>query len=171
MPGTELIECPGCGQKVHPRANDCPACGFRSDVTAFDNLLSGLTSVSSILVGFGLAALVSLATSERRAWENQILYYAAMCWSGSSIALLVVLVHAEFLRKQLSDLPRINLPREREESVWQRCVNLLWIFTTAVMVCAIGVVLIGFFFSPLHGVISLAAVVSGLFFLVRTVRL
>src|SRR5438477_12955237 len=93
---TELIPCPGgCGNQVHPRASDCPYCGYRPEGTRFEDLLGSLSLVSSILIGFGLEALITLVTAEERTTENPLAHWTFGVWIVGSVLLLVVLVLAE----------------------------------------------------------------------------
>jgi hypothetical protein len=67
----ELIACPGgCGNSVHRNAPACPHCGYQAELGRLEEPLGSLSTVSSILTGFGLAALVQLASTESSARED-----------------------------------------------------------------------------------------------------
>lgn len=163
-----MIPCPGgCGGRVHSNARECPQCGYQSEVGRVEDLLGSLGTVSSILVGFGLASLVQLATSEsRNDWTLQL---TTGVWIVSSLLLLGVLVCSEFLRRRDVGGGRMRLSREEDERLWKRSEWLLVSFSLALLGAAAGVVLLGFFFSPWHGVAGCVAVVVGLLLLWRTV--
>lgn len=161
----QLVECPGrCGQQVHPCAEACPHCGFRPELGNYEGLLGSLSTVCSILVGFGLAALVSLATDASNATDDILVIWAIRCWLFSTMLLLFVLVVAEFIRRRDLGVRRIDIPREEDEGIWRRCVPLLWGVTVALAGIAAGVVLLGFHFSLDQGIV--ACVAAGLGFLI-----
>lgn len=171
MAANDLIACPGgCGRQVHRRAGECPNCGYRADAADFEDLLGSLSTVSSILVGFGLAALVALATDESHALDGRAVSVAAGCWVGSSVVLGFVLVLAELLRRRAAGLSRIQLPEAEDRRLWGRSVWLLTMFAGALLSTATGVVLVAFHFSVAHGLIGLAAAAGGLATVVYVLR-
>src|SRR3712207_6291847 len=97
-PASDLIPCPGgCGNRVHRSATECPHCGFRADLDSLEDLLGSLSTVSSILTGFGLAALVQLASGELR--DEAAMRWTTGLWIISSVLLLGVMVGSEVLRR------------------------------------------------------------------------
>jgi hypothetical protein len=169
--GSELVSCPGgCGRQVHQHAEECPNCGYRAETVRFAELLGGLATMCSILVGFGLAALVTLATDDSHAMDDPVVRWAAGFWLGSSVLLLVVLVATEFTRRRECGVSRIRIPSQEVGQLGRRCVFLLWTFTLALVGIAAGVVLIGFHFSALHGVLVSIAAGIGLLILIRCLR-
>lgn len=161
-PDTELILCPGnCGNRVHSSARECPRCGFESEMVRVEELLGSLSTVSSILTGFGLAALVQLATGESR--NEPVLQWTVGLWTFSSLLLLSILVCSEFLRRKDVAGGRIRLKGTEENQLWRRSELLLTTFTVAVAGAAAGVVLLGFHFSIAHGLVASIAVVLGVY--------
>src|SRR3954471_17168325 len=99
MTTKELLPCPGgCGTQVHRNATECPQCGFRSELSRLGELLGSLSTVSSILTGFGLAALVQLATGEAK--TEPTLQWTTGLWTASSLLLLGIMVCSEVLRRR-----------------------------------------------------------------------
>src|SRR5262245_27057336 len=95
-----LLPCPGCGEKTHRRATVCPHCGYPAELTVFQEQLASLSTICSILVGFGLAGLVQLGGDAEKVRESPWLLVAIGCWLFSSLVLLAVLVMSEVLRRQ-----------------------------------------------------------------------
>jgi Na+/melibiose symporter-like transporter len=162
-----LIPCPGgCGGRVHPNARECPQCGYQSEMGRMEDLLGSLGTISSILIGFGLAALVQLATEEsRKEWALQ---WTSAVWIVSSLLLLGVLVSSEVLRRRDVGGGRMRLSREEDQRLWRRSEWLLLSLSLALLGTAAGVVLLGFYFSVWHGVAGCLAVAAGFFLLWRT---
>jgi hypothetical protein len=132
-----------------------------------EDLLGSLGTVSSILTGFGLAALVQLATGEAR--QDSVLQVTTGLWVVSSLLLLGVLVCSEVLRRREAVRGHLRLSREEEERLWRRSEWLLFAFALALLGTAVGVVLLGFFFSPWHGAAGCVAVAVGLLLLRKMV--
>jgi Na+/melibiose symporter-like transporter len=118
-----------------------------------------LATISSILTGFGLAALVQLATGEsRQEWPLQ---WTTGVWIVSSLLLLGVLVCSEVLRRREVGGGRMRLSQEEDQRVWRGSEWLLFSFVVALLGTAAGVVLLGFYFSIVHGLAGCLAVVAG----------
>jgi hypothetical protein len=169
MPETndDLLPCPaGCTRKLHRNAKECPGCGYQSEISRIEDLLSSLGTISSILIGFGLAALVQLATDESR--KEPMLQWTTLAWIISSLLLLGVLVSEEFLRMREVRGGRMGLSREEDQRQWRRSEWLLLTFTLALFVPATGIVLVGFCFSLLHGLAACAAIIVGFLLLWKT---
>jgi Na+/melibiose symporter-like transporter len=163
----DLIPCPGgCGNQLHANARECPHCGYQSEMSRLEDLLGSLGTICSILTGFGLAALVQLATGESR--KEWALRWTTGVWIVSSLLLLGVLVCSETLRRRDVGGGRMRLSREEEHRLWRRSEWLLLSFSLALLGTAVGVVLLGFFFSPWHGVAGCVAVAIGFFLLWKT---
>ncbi len=157
------ISCPGCGAQVHRRATVCPQCGCPAELTVFQEELASLSTICSILVGFGLAGLVQLAGDVDKIRESMWLLVAIGCWLFASLVLLAVLVLSELLRRQDIADAVFDLPDDKLKEYARRCDNLLTWFSGALAVTAIGVVLLGVHFSLVHGLVALAAIaLSGL---------
>jgi hypothetical protein len=131
-----------------------------------EDLLGSLATISSILAGFGLAALVQLATGEAR--NEASLRWATGAWITASLLQLGVLVSAEVLRHREVTEGRMRLPREKEDRLWRRGEWLLLSFALALSGTAVGVVLLGCFFSPWHGAVGCAGVAAGFLLLWKT---
>jgi hypothetical protein len=131
-----------------------------------DDLLGSLSTISSILTGFGLAALVQLATGEAR--TQPALQWTTGVWVMSSLLLLGVLVCSEVLRRRDAGGGRMRLSKKEDDQVWRRSEWLLASFALALLGTAAGVVLLGFFFSIWHGVAGCVAVTAGFFLLWKT---
>jgi len=162
----DMIPCPGCGSQVHANARECPNCGYQSEMGRLEDLLGSLGMICSILTGFGLAALVQLATGESR--KEWVLQLTTGLWTVSSLLLLGVLVCSEVLRRREVGGGRLRLSREEDDRLWKRSEWLLFTFALALLGTAAGVVLLGFFFSVWHGVAGCVAVAAGFFLLWKT---
>jgi hypothetical protein len=162
------IPCPGgCGNSIHANAAECPHCGYRPDFSRLEDLLGSLSTMSSILTGFGLAALVQLATSQaepRNDWLSQL---TNGMWILSSVLLLGVMIGAEFLRRRELRGSRMCPAPQDDERLWQQSERLLAAFTFALALTAAGVISLGFSFSALHGILGCIAVGVGLFLISR----
>jgi hypothetical protein len=157
-----LISCPGCGAKVHRRATVCPGCGCPAELTVFQEQLASLSTICSILVGFGLAGLVQLAGDVEKIRESPWLLVAIGCWLFSSLVLLAVLVLSELLRRQDIADAVFDVPDDKLQPYARRCENLLSCFSVALAITAVGVVLLGVHFSLWHGLVALVGVVVAL---------
>lgn len=158
--------CPGCGVLVHPTALACSECGYRSQISRLNDILSSLVTMSSILTGFGLSSVVQLATvNDRHYWLVQ---GSAGCWIVAALLLLSVIVGAEISRHR--ERSSHMDPSEQEDSQHSgQCRLLFSYFMSALIVFAVGVVTIGFYFSNLLGLIGLGAVATSLFVLRRLI--
>jgi hypothetical protein len=159
VPPDHLIPCPGCANQVHPNAKECPGCGYLSEMGRLEDLLGSLSTISSILTGFGLAALVQLATDESR--KEPTLLWTTWLWTISSLLLLGVLVCSEVLRRREVVGGRLRLSQEEDKHLWRRSEWLLLSFAFALLGTAAGVVMLGFYFSTWHGVTACFAVAIG----------
>jgi hypothetical protein len=156
---SELIPCPGgCGNSVHRHALECPFCGYQAELGRVEELLGSLSTVSSILTGFGLAALVQLATSEASSKDDLCLRWTMSLWIVSSLLLLSVMLCSELLRRREISGNRLQLSAAEDERIWHRSELLLFCFALALLGMAAGVVLLGFAFSLLHGIVGCVAV-------------
>ena len=156
----EQISCPGgCGNSIHANAMECPHCGYRAEFSRLEELLGSLSTMSSILTGFGLAALVQLATSQTEGRPEHLLYCTSFVWIVSSILLLAAMIGSEVLRRREVRGCRMRLAPQEDEQLWRQSERLLFAFALALLGTALGVILLGFCFSILHGVAGLVAVV------------
>jgi amino acid transporter len=161
------IPCPGgCGNSIHSNARECPHCGYQSEVERIEDLLGSLGTISSILTGFGLAALVQLATDDSR--KEPALQWTTGVWIVSSLLLLGVLVCSELLRRRDVSGGRMQLSQEEDQRLWGRSEWLLLTFSLALLATAAGIVLLGFFFSLWHGIAGCIAAAVGFFLLWKT---
>jgi hypothetical protein len=156
----ELISCPGgCGNAVHRHASACPYCGYQAELGRVEELLGSLSTVSSILTGFGLAALVQLATGESRPKDDALLQWTTGLWLVSSLLLLGVMLSSEVLRRREIGGSRLQLSVAEDERIWHQGELLLGCFALALLGMAVGVVLLGFSFSLLLGIVGCVAVI------------
>src|SRR5437016_2200085 len=116
-----LVPCPGCGEKVHLRATVCPHCGCPAELTVFQEQLASLSTICSILVGFGLAGIVQLGADVDKIRESLWLLIAIGCWLFSSLVLLAVLVLSELLRRQEVTDAVLDLPDDKLRDYARRC--------------------------------------------------
>jgi len=163
-----LVPCPGCGEKVHRRATACPHCGCPAELTVFQEQLASLSTICSILVGFGLAGIVQLGTDVEKIHESLWLLIAIGCWLFSSLVLLAVLVLSELLRRQEVADAVLDLPDDKLRDYARRCEYLLTWFSIALVITAIGVVLLGIHFSLWHGLVGLLAILIALYIVYRS---
>jgi hypothetical protein len=112
------------------------------------------------LIGFGLAALVTLATDESGALADPVVAVAAGFWISSSILLLFVLVAAEWTRRSGSGSGGIGTQLRADSQLVERCGLLLWVFIIALVGTSLGVALVAFHFSTVHGAIAVATVLA-----------
>jgi hypothetical protein len=154
MSTDELIFCPGgCGRQLHRRANACPNCGYRTETTNFDELLTGISTASAVVVGFVLAALVIIACSEANVMKAILFAFATGCWIFASLLLLFVVIFAASLRNR--DITfGTELPDQLENAFRSRCDRLLSVFTTSLVIIAIGLILMAFAFSNILGIVA-----------------
>jgi hypothetical protein len=147
-------------------------------------LLGNLSFISSILVGFGLEALITLVTSKKEEpsdrakdatelvregtdrakdaiTEQMLTEWTFAVWMLASVLLLVLLVLAEVIRRRAVGATNIQASPESAERTRRRCGRLVLIFTVALLLTTSGVVLLGFLFSPTHGILGLSAVAFG----------
>ncbi len=165
----DQIPCPGgCGTQVHRNASACPQCGYQADLGRLEELLGSLSMVSSILTGFGLAALVQLASEESKAKDEPALQWTTGLWIASSLLLLGVMVCSEVLRRREAGGGRMRPRAEEDERLWRRSEWLLACFALALLGTAAGVILLGFHFSILHGGVGCVAVAVVVLLLWRT---
>lgn len=163
----QLMPCPGCGGQAHRRATVCPHCGCPAELTVFQEQLSSLSTICSIIVGFGLAGLVQLGGDIDKVSQSICLSIAIGCWLFSSVILLAVLVLSEVLRRQEVADTFLDVPDKDVQGYARRCERLLTWFGIALLVTTIGVVLLGFHFSIWHGLVGLLASAITLFILLR----
>jgi hypothetical protein len=157
------VPCPGCDAQVHRRATVCPECGCPAELTVFQEQLASLSTICSILVGFGLAGLVQLAGDVEKIRESNWLLVAIGCWLFSSLVLLAVLVLSELLRRQEVADAVFDLPDDILRDYARRCEHLLTWFSVALVVTAAGVVLLGVHFSLWHGLVALVGIAIALY--------
>jgi hypothetical protein len=158
-----LIPCPGCGATAHCRATVCPHCGCPAELTVFQEQLASLSTICSILVGFGLAGLVQLGGDVEKIRESPWLLIAVGCWLFSSLVLLAVLVLSELLRRQEVTDAVLDLPDDKLQDYARRCEQLLTWLSVALVITAVGVVVLGVHFSFWHGLVALVAICIAVF--------
>ena len=163
MPADELVACPACGHSVYRRASLCPRCGYAAEITSYQEQLSSLSTVCSILTGFGLASLVQLASDNVRIADSPPLLVAVGAWTISSMLFLVVLVLSELFRRQEVSESVIVMPPADRDRFARRCELLLTVFSVTLLLTALGVVLLGFHFSTGMGFVAVGGVgIAGL---------
>jgi hypothetical protein len=168
---TDLLPCPGgCGQQVHPRADECPQCGYRPEIVIYHDLLTSVITVSSIFMGFGLAGLVSLSVQNLDVFDTIVIQIAADCWIFSSLLFLVVLVKAELVRRVGTNEGLMRMTDDEQKQTIRRCNDLLGWFAIALLLLAVGLVIYGFRFGWLHGVVAVLAAAVGFVLIRRVLR-
>ncbi|MGF1578355.1 MAG: hypothetical protein ACFCD0_03215 [Gemmataceae bacterium] len=158
MSASELVPCPGgCGREVHKRASECPQCGFQSEANTYQELLGSLSTVSSILVGFGLASIVTVAAEQAEYLQDLLLRIANGLWLFASMLLLAVLLMAEFLRRRGVGENVIAMSYDEQQRMGDLCGRLLSTFAFALFLIASGIVLLGFHLSLYHGIAGIVS--------------
>src|SRR5262249_18611414 len=136
--------------------------------TRLEDLLGSLGTVCSILVGFGLAALVQLASGDEKTRNDPWLSWAAATWIVASVLLLAVLVGAETLRRREVPGGRMTPRAGEDERLWKRGERLMMTFAFALLCTAAGVLLLGCWFSWWHGLAGGVAVAVSVGVLARS---
>jgi hypothetical protein len=168
---SELIPCPGgCGNQVHRRAVECTFCGYRPEITNYQEQLGSLSTICSILTGFSLASLVAMVTAEAKVIHSIFGAVAAGLWLFSSLVLLGVLVMAELLRRQEWTDTVIAVSIAERDRFAHRCEWLLTAFTIALGFVALGVVLLGFQLSLWHGIVGIIGATAAGLIIAQTLR-
>jgi hypothetical protein len=121
-------------------------------------LLGSLGTISSILAGFVLAGLISLAAEGPSGFSDPLIQAALLCWLASGLLILLVLVMAELLRRQETSDRIINATPEETRGLEQKCERLLTVFALSLALTAVGIVVLGFYYSWLHGLLGIAMV-------------
>src|SRR5258707_522533 len=141
---SNIIDCPnGCGRRVHVLASHCPGCGYRPELATLRDVLGSLSTVASILIGFGLASLVTLAVGDaalRTSWVGSL---CAGVWTVASLLLLTVLVAGEALRRKEPE--SLIAPSYNESARFLRKFGILVrVFLFALALMAAGIISLGF---------------------------
>lgn len=160
----ELVACPGCGKPMHQRALQCLNCGFRPDLADYQELLGSLGTISSILVGFGLAGVVTLATTESERLNRPLLYWVEGMWVLASFILLGVLVLGEFLRRTEPEDVLLVASSSAQDRYGTRCMWLLGGFIFALFAIALGLVLLAFNLHLLIGIVTILGLLGVMLF-------
>jgi hypothetical protein len=155
----ELIPCPGCGKSAHRRATLCPHCGYVAEITHYQEQLSSLSTICSILTGFGLAGIFTLVVDDEKVQNSLFLTIAVGFLTPASLLFLVVLILSELFRRQEVSENVLAMPAGVRDRFARRCEFLLSVFTAALIGTGIGVLLAGFHMSPLIGCIALGGLV------------
>ena len=100
--------------------------------------------------------------------ESYWLLVAVGCWLFSSLVQLAVLVLSELLRRMDVADAVLVLPDDKLRDYERRCEHLLNWFAFALILTAIGVVLLGFHCSLWHGLVALLAAFIASFIVYRT---
>lgn len=153
---------------MYPHAPGCPNCGYQPATNRTDELLGSIVTVSSILIGFTLSALVQVTSGETR--SDGLVQVATGCWVASSVLLVGVLIGAETARRREFTGGRLLASAAEDEHQWTRCEWLLTTFTVALLAAACGVVVIAFFFSAVHGVVGCLSAAVALILIRRVVQ-
>lgn len=161
-----LVDCPGCRQRIHLHADECPHCGYPGPSRTDDRLLGTISVLTTILIGFGLSALATLITDESKALTDWFVWAAVAFWVMSSLLLLSVLVSAELLRHRVSQ--RIQPDSLNREDFDERIGRLIAVCCFAIVFMGLGVVLAAFHFSWAHGGIACVTGLVSVWLLVRT---
>jgi len=151
----ELTPCPGCGKLMHQRSLQCLQCGFRPDLANYQELLGSLGTISSILIGFGLSGVVTLATTDSEKMNSPLLYWVEGMWVLASFLLLAVLVLGEFLRRTEPDEILLVAGSREQDRYGRRCMLLLCVFIAALFLVALGLVLLAFNLHPGVGAVTI----------------
>lgn len=161
------LTCPGCDNQLHKTAVECNYCGFRSETKTIEGILGSFSMISSILVGFTLAALVSLVAEGYPTTPDLALDISTGCWVVCSILYMLALVGSEILRRTELGVGF----QDRMDNVWKWCDLLFWVISLAVFLTAVGVVILAFHFSPYHGGAALTVTAISLVFLSRMFKI
>ena len=162
------VPCPGCKRLVDRNASECPGCNYQPPAGRAEELLGSLVTVGSILIGFTLASLVQIAASDTR--NDDLVQIATGFWIVSSVLFMGVVTAAEALRRRDHDRERFLTTHEDGDVLWGRCESLLTAFAVALLLAALGVIVLGFFFSTIHGVVGVIAAILTFVLLVRVLR-
>ncbi len=154
----EGVTCPCCQRQVSRNADECPNCGFRSEVRAWRGLIGSLGTISSILLGFGLAGLAEMYSVSR--FNDQTILVVEGIWLIASLLLLAVVVLAEISRHQEpARASTFCLSDPFREWLEKRIGLLLTLFILALALTAIGLISLAFTASTIHGVIGVVGAV------------
>lgn len=155
----DQIGCPVCGKMMHQRALQCTNCGFRPDLVNFQELVGSLGTVCSILVGFGLASVVTLATFDTERPRNLMLTLVEGCWIVASVFLLAILLLSEFMRRSEPDGALLVLASEEQDRFGRRAAGLMLAFSFAVLLIFIGLILLALNLALWLGIVTGIAVI------------
>ena len=156
----ELVNCPACGALQHQRTLQCLQCGFRPDLASYQELLGSLGMICSILVGFGLSGVVAIATTDPEKLNSPVLYWVEGMWVLASFMLLAVLVLGEFLRRtEPEDILLTAFSREQDR-YGKRCMILLVAFIVALLLVALGLVLLAFNLNLIVGAVTILGLLA-----------
>lgn len=168
----ELTECSVCGRAVARNALSCQNCGQRSRLTQWRDLLSGLTTIGSIILGFELAALVELYNTFFDDNNSWLLHGVVYLWILSAISLTSVLLLAEWGRVQQVGAGEMEITGKELKRFESYCQVVGALLGVALLLLLMGLVLLGFSFSIRHGIVALfAALGLFVFALSRVLRL
>lgn len=152
----ELVPCPACGKLQHQRTLQCLQCGFRPDLASYQELLGSLGTICSILVGFGLSGVVAIATTGP---NNPVLYWVEGMWVLASFLLLAVLVLGEFLRRTEPEDVLFTAHSREQDRYGKRCMMLLAAFSVALLLVALGLVLLAFNLNLIVGSVTILGLI------------
>jgi hypothetical protein len=167
----ELLLCPGeCGSHVHASAKECPKCGYRGEHSHLDELLSSLSTIASIMVGFSLAAVVGLVIEGEKQLESKGFFVVLATWLLASILLLFSLVGVELLRRQADFSNRLQLSPSEFRKFEAKISTMLNLFVFGLIGILLGLLILGFYVSTNLGVFALVVCGVALFRLIKVFR-
>jgi len=155
------LTCPGCVHALHSTASHCPHCGFRPRAARNEEILGSLSTIGSILAGFGLAAVVQLATIGDEHRNDWLILITEACWLVASMLMLAVTFGSELLRRN-EETQNLHCPPEHLDSHWERITRLLNIFMLALLPFGVGILAIGYFLSIALGVAASVAAIGAI---------
>lgn len=157
---TLIIKCPACTEKVFSGAIECPKCGYRGPGAHLEQLLTNIGTMSSIFVGFDLAAIVGLVGSDPEIRNTTAGWLAAGSWIVASALLLMGLLMCEGVRSTSLRGKRMQMPIEDETQVGDTAARLVFILIVALAITMFGVACVAVLFSWLF--LSYAAAATAL---------
>lgn len=171
---TNQIACPGdCGNQIHKQALTCPRCGYRSPIVAYHGLFQSLSVASSILLGFTINGLITIAVEGKVTMsasllsrENLVQYLVSPIWIFASVLLFAVLIMSEISRHRHIGDNLIRLSPLEEMRIRRRCDRLISCFVVAALGMLLGMIALAFYFTALNGILGIVATIVSLYLVV-----
>ena len=159
------VACPCCQNEVYEKAAACTHCGYQSETEKWRTSLRALQTITSILL-FAATGLINLSGIGEQSLAQTWSVILALCWFGSAILFLVIVVSCEALL-QKECFTGLIVNDHAQKLLENKCSDLILLFILASCVLMAGLICLAFSYAWWLGMFGAVCMLWGIYYVYR----